>query len=274
MSDISASDTGSESGAPVSGGEAVEAADFDLDAAVEEFATTAPDEWKTKASKIQSELKNLRGKYAPLRDRFEGVHEGDRDALFSLVDMIKSGDKDGAVKWAIEAAKGLSGESWGDVVKELTPSEQAELKEDIADAKAEGATPEDIQKMIQEALEADRNTQKEALAAQERQQKINNDFQTLGYNVERDKNGRLTDFTTQQVAMLAINDHGGDIQAAHEAYEKWMGNAAKAYLQKHQGNGSLLADGGTPVKPDETANLTPAQKAQARINRLAEGPAA
>lgn len=274
MSDISASDAGAESAAPVSEGD-VSTESFDLDAAVEEFASSAPDEWKGKASKIQSELKNLRGKYAPLRDRFEGVHEGDRDAVFTLVDMIKSGDKDGAVQWALQAAKGLAGEKFPELIKDLTPAEQEELAEEVAEAKAEGASPADIQKMIKEAIDADRNEQKATADANERQSKINNDFQSLGYNVDRDKSGRLTDFTTQQVAMLAINDHNGDIAKAHEAYDKWMGDQAKAYLLKHKGDGSLLAEGGTPTTGGEdTSNLTAAQKAQARIDRLINGPAA
>lgn len=260
MSDISASDAGA---APEGAVSEAPAGDFDLDAAVEEFASNAPDEWKGKASKIQSELKNLRSKYTPYRDTFDGLHEGDRDALLSLASMVKDGNTEGAVEWLNSA------------LTSLTPAEKAEIQADIEEAEAAGEPEISIEERIQKALDERDNAAKEALAAQERQNKINSDFAALGYNVERDKTGRLTDFTTQQVAMLAINDHGGDIAKAHEAYEKWLGDQAKAYLQKHQGDKSLLAEGGTPTTAGEGAeNLTPAQRAQARINRLMEGPAA
>lgn len=267
MSDISASDAGSVSDAGAAD------ADFDLDAAVEEFAANAPEDWKGKAGKIQSELKGLRGKYTPYRDAFDGIADSDRDAVFSLLNGLKSGNTEGVTQWMLQAAKGLAGDKFGEYVASLTPAEQRELAEDLADNDAgekELTVAEQIQKALDERDQAHAKEQESARRISE----INAKFQELGLNIERDANGRLVDFTAQQVAQMAIN-HGGDIDKGFEAYNKWMGDQAKAFLQKHQGDPTLSPQGTPVTSPDPgSENLSPKEKALARIQRVLGGPEA
>lgn len=267
MSDIGASES-VETAAPVAEATETETTEsFDLDSAVEEFATNAPDEWKGKAGKIQSELKNLRAKYAPYRDAFDGVHESDRDAVFGLVSAIKAGDSDAAATWMVEAAKGLTGEQF----EEKFGFTKAEAKAAIAEAEATEAESEpelSIEERIQKALDDRDASHKEQLENQKRQEAINLQFSEFGYDVTRKEDGSLADFTTKIVAQLAL-DHSGDIKAAHEAFQKLQGDWAKNHLQKHAGDETLSPGQGapatteTPIEGEE--NMTAAEKGRARV---------
>lgn len=267
MSDINASDAGSVSDAGDAG------ADFDLDAAVEEFAANAPEDWKGKAGKIQSELKGLRGKYTPYRDAFDGIADSDRDAIFNLLSGLKSGNTEGVTQWMLQAAKGLAGDKFGDYVASLTPAEQRELAQEVADA-GEDKPELTVAEQIQKALDERDAAQKAKDETARRTGEINAKFQELGLDVTRDENGRLVDFTAQQVAQMAIN-HGGDIDKGYEAYNKWLGDQAKSFLQKHQGDPSLAPQGQATTSPDPgSENLSPKEKAMARIQAALGGPQA
>lgn len=271
MSDIGASDAGEAvSEAPA---ESTEAEAFDLDAAIEDFSTNAPDEWKAKASKLQSEIRGLRNSRNELKDRyqaFDGLHADDFNAVTSLVSAIKDGNSDAAAEWMFNAAKGLTGEQF-EAKFGLTKAEAQEAVDSIDEA----TEPElSIEERIQKALDERENAHKEQVAAAERQANINATFSELGYDVTRTANGTLADVQTQMVAQLAVNSHKGDIKAAHEAFQKLQGDWAKAYLQKHQGDSTLSPEGGsTAGTPDKgAAEMTPAQRAQARINGTLGGP--
>lgn len=286
MSDIGASDAVvTPEAAPVEAVETTEA--FDLDAAVEDFATNAPEEWKSKASKIQSELKGLRTSRNELRDRyesFEGLHADDFSAVNTLVTALKAGDTDGAATWLFNAAKGLTGEQF-EAKFGLTKAEAQEAVDAVADDSEVEAEPElSIQEQINKALEERDNAHKAQVEAQERQANINATFTELGYDVTRRENGTLANLETQMVAQLAVNDHKGDIKAAHEAFQTLQADWAKAYLQKNAGDSTLAPTDGTSVQSidPETAekldSMTTADrakaKAKARLMRAASGPQA
>lgn len=271
MSDIGASDAG-EAISEAPAGDVTEV-EFDLDAAIEDFATNAPDEWKGKASKLQSELKGIRSSRNELRDKFsafDGLHEDDFTAVTSLVTAIKTGNTEGAAQWMVEAAKGLTGDQFEEKFG-FTKAEAKEAIEAIDEAPAEEELS--VEDRIQKALDERERAHKEAVQAQERQAAINSQFSELGYDVTRNANGTLANFQTQMVAQLAVNDHKGDIKAAHEAFEKLQGDWAKAYLQKHQGDPALSPEGGSGAGTPEkgAAEMTPAQRAQDRIDRLQAG---
>lgn len=273
MSDISASDAGAAvSEAPA--GDVTEV-EFDLDAAVEDFATNAPEEWKSKASKIQSELKGLRGSRNELREKFgafEGLHEDDFKAVNTLVSALKDGNTDAAAEWLFNAAKGLTGDEF-EAKFGLTKAEAAEAVADAQEAAGEPEPELTVAEQIEKAL-ADRDkAHQESLAAAERQAAINSTFAELGYSTERNEQGHLVDVKARIVAQMAIDAGKGDIKAAHEAFEAMQADWAKAYLQKHTDDQTLSPDGGTAVtNPDPgSENMTPAQRAQARINRSAGG---
>lgn len=275
MSDISASDAGSEastgSEAVSEGVEATEA--FDLDAAVDEFASSAPDEWKTKAGKIQSELKNLRASRNELRDKFnafDGLHASDLQAVTGLVTAIKSGDTEAAAEWMVNAAKGLT----GDQFEEKFGFTKAEAQEAIEAAETTEEPELSVEERIQKALDDRDKAHREQVEAQERQANINAKFSELGLNTERNEQGHLVDTKAQMVAQFAIRE-GGDIDKGFEAFNKWLGDAAKEFVQT-KGDPTLTTEGGESagsVAPD-TSNMTPAQRAQARINGLFGGPQA
>lgn len=272
MSDISASEPVAT---PAEAPSAPPAEAFDLDSAVEDFATNAPDEWKSKAGKIQSELKNLRGKYTPYRDVFDGLHEGDRDAVFNLVNAIKSGNTDAAAEWMFEAAKGLTGDQF-EAKFGLTKAEAAEA---VADAQEEAAHEPEKELSVAEQVEkilAEREAAaKEKADGERRQNAINAKFSELGLSVERDENGYLTDFKSQMVAQMAIR-HQGDIDKGFDEFNKWMGDASKSFLQAHAGDESLSPGQGVAAEADnaEFEKLTPKQKAKARLLRSLSGPEA
>lgn len=271
MSDISASDAGEAvSEAPA---ESVETETFDLDAAIEDFSTNAPDEWKAKASKLQSEIKGLRNSRNELKERFaayDGLHDDDFTAVNNLVTALKAGNTDGAAEWLFNAAKGLT----GDQFEEKFGLTKAEAKEAIEAAEETPEQELSVEERIQKALDEREQAHKEQVAAQERQANINATFAELGYDVTRTETGTLADIQTQMVAQLAVNSHKGDIKAAHEAFQKLKGDWAKDHLQKHQGDSTLSPEGGsTAGTPDAGAkDLTPAQRAQARINGTLGGP--
>jgi len=268
MSDISASDAG-EAVSEAPAGDVTEA-EFDLDAAVEDFATNAPDEWKSKATKIQSELKGLRGSRNELRDKysaFDGLHDDDFTAVTALVTAIKTGNTEGAAQWMVEAAKGLT----GDQFEEKFGFTKAEAKEAIAEMEEAPEQELSIEDRIQKALDDRDKAHREATEAAERQAAINSKFAELGLNVERDENGQLKDTKAQMVAQFAIKA-GGDIDKGFEAFNKWLGDAAKEFVQA-KGDPTASPEGGaTAGTPDAgVEDMTPAQRAQARINRLQGG---
>lgn len=255
---------------------------FDLDAAVNEFAETAPDEWKGKASKIQKELKSLRERHTPYRDTFDGVADADREAIFDLVNTLKTGDKTAVAKWMLLAAQGVSGEQFGSLVSELTPAEKAEVAEEIQDATEEAEengskplTQEDIAALVEQKLAERENEIKVKQEHAEAQARIDKQFTDLGYAVDRDENGHLTNIDAQLVAMLAIKTTKGDIQAAHEAFQAWKADEAKKFLKAHQGDETLFPADGTPVTEADAGaeDWTPLQKAKARFERANGGPA-
>lgn len=283
MSDISASE-GSEavSEAPVADAAVetpvAEVEAFDLDTAVDDLATNAPDEWKGKVGKIQSELKNLRGKYTPYRDAFEGVHDDDREAVLTLVNAIKSGDTDAAAEWMFNAAKGLTGAEF-EAKFGLTKAEAAEAVEAMEGGEEAPEQELSIQEQIQKALDERDAAHKEQLAMAERQAVITNTFSELGYSTERNAQGHLTDPAAQIVAQLAVNNHKGDIKAAHEAFTKLKGDWAKDMLQAKTSEQSTSPGQGAPIASGEPLageeNMTADQKAEARVRarfeRLARG---
>jgi len=272
MSDISASDAVEPAvEAPVADA-AVETEAFDLDSAVDEFATNAPEEWKSKASKIQSELKNLRASRNELRTKYEafdGVHADDLAAVSQLVTAIKSGNTDAAAEWMVEAAKGLTGDQF-EAKFGFTKAEAAEAIE----AADEAPEPElSVEERIQKALDDRDKAHKESVEAQERQAAINSQFAELGYDTARNEAGTLADFKTQMVAQLAVNNHKGDIKAAHEAFVKLQGDWAKDFVQKHSDDQTLSPGQGTPTTTPDPAGvaLTPKDKVKARLLRAAKG---
>lgn len=276
MSDIGASDAGA---APEAAPSEAPVEAFDLDAAVEEFATSAPDEWKGKASKIQSELKNLRGNYTPYRDTFDGLHEDDKNAVFELVKGLKEGKTEDVVSWMLTASKGLSGDKFDAMVEKLTPKQAEALADEMEAQTAEGTekAPEQelsVEEQVNKIL-ADRDSKAaETKAMEQRQAGINTKFAELGLSTERDDSGRLVDFKAQQVAQMAIN-HGGDIDKGFEAFNKWLGDEAKSFLQNHADAGLLAPSGEAAAVPDLTTKAaTPKERAKARILRAAQGPAA
>lgn len=278
MSDISASDAGEAAVEAPAPDETTEA--FDLDAAVEDFAANAPDEWKAKASKLQSEIKGLRNSRNELKERysaFDGLHADDFSAVNDLVTAIKSGNTDAAAEWMFNASKGLTGDQF-EAKFGLTKAEA----QAAVDAVEEAEEPElSIDERIAKALEDRDKAHKEQVANQERQAAINATFTELGYDVTRRDNGTLANLETQMVAQLAVNDHKGDIKAAHEAFQTLQADWAKAYLAKHQGDGTLAPQGGVaatsadPTEVERLANMTTADrakaKAKARLLRAAGG---
>jgi len=272
MSDISANEapeaaveTPVTSEAPV---EAVET-DFDLDAELASSVENAPDEWKNKIGKIQSEVKNLRAKYAPLRDTFDGLHEGDREAITTLITAIKSGDSEAAAEWMFEAAKGLTGDQF-EAKFGITKAEAAAAVDAVEEAPEAELT---VAEQVQKALDERDAKHKEETAYAARQTAINEQFAELGYTTERNEQGHLADFRTKMVAQLAVDAHKGDIKAAHEAFQKMQGDWATAYLKAHSDDQSLAPGQGTPTttpNPSEVP-LTSKDRVKARIQRAAKG---
>lgn len=200
---------------------------FDLDAAVEEFATSAPDEWKGKASKIQSELKGLRERFAPYRDTFDGLNDQDREGFLAAVKAYKSGDFENLARWMAGSAKTLAGERFTDILAELTPAQQEAVEEAVEDAQEaaedEGKplTQADIAKLVADAIKQHDTEKAEQAKVAEQISKINLELDELGHKDQEERN----------FVMQLARDNGGDIKAASERFATLVADWGKKYVQ-------------------------------------------
>lgn len=247
--------------------EAVEEA-FDLDAAVEDFATNAPDEWKGKAQKLQSELKGLRGRSKEWDDRLSGFNDNGKQQVAAFFDAIRSGnpnDHAAAAKWAANLSKELAGEKFAEIMDELTPKQQEEVAEKLEDAAEDGPlTKAEVAEIVAKAIEGDRQSQAEKAAEAQKQQEA---FAQIEKELE-ESNLKPGTMDALMVLNIASADKSLSIKAAAEQFETWKADLAKEYLKGKEGGGTLGGDTeeGDQHVASSTEGLSPKEKALARIS--------
>lgn len=236
--------------------------DFDLDAAVEDFSQNAPEEWKSKASSINRELKALREKSkstSEVSSRFDGLNDSVKESLLGFVDLVKGGDQDEVVKWLVGSAHGLAGEKFADFVADLTPKEQEQVAEVVEDAIDEGFSPAKVQKMIEDALAERDNASKKESEEKAALDRIKSEIEEVGLTWDS--------FESKMVLTLARDDKSS-VKDAFAKFETFMADNAKNFLQSKQGQ-TVLSDDNTPAtqEKDGLKGLTLDEKLREIINR-------
>lgn len=229
--------------------------DIDFDA--------VPDEWRDKVRKLSSENKNLRDRFTPYRDTFDGLDDTTREGFLNVVNAYKSGDFENLARWMVGSAQGLAGDKFDSILSELTPKQQAQLEQAIEDVQDESSEPEyfgeeDIARIVEERIAAKEAERQQNSKLEEQIRKINSELDELGY-----KEGLERKFVVQ----IAKEETNGDLKAAHEKYQTLLADQAVRFLQSKSGQGSVVPENGAPnaTPNSEFKDMTPAERIRARI---------
>lgn len=254
---------------PVEAVEAVEPVEaFDLDSAVEDFSSNAPEEWSAKAKKIYSEVKGLREDRNRYRDAYDGLDDATIEGLLSVAKAYKNpAQHPELARWFVGSAKNLAGESFKDIMGEFTPQQQAEAKEAVADAIEDATedadrplTQSEVAALVKETLEAER-----AKAADEEK----NAAQLREINSELDKLGHEDALERKFVVQIAMERTDGDLEKASAEWKKQVATYAKNYLQSKDADPNLLDQtaGASSKSDDSLDHLDPLERARVRMGR-------
>jgi hypothetical protein len=142
---------------------------------------TTPEEWRAKYERATQAHIRERNLWKPVAQSFRDLDDGERNALFALADAVRNGDADAIVDWSLATAENVSGKGVADLIASRQSSQSMGETTSISSA-AQRATeqpaaqldPVDIQKMVADALVADRAQQ----ARQAEQDRIIGEFTT------------------------------------------------------------------------------------------------
>jgi hypothetical protein len=237
-------------------------APFDLDAALTEAETTAPDEWRAKVGKINSEVKGLRERANQYR-ALDELPDDAREPLLALVDLVKGGQADQVARWMLHSAKNVSEDRFDALLQELTPAQQAELAEEIEATDSGELTPTRVQELVRKELAEARKADDERRQLDTQVRAVEKELSDLGYDPRSDD--------ARYVLQMARAD--GDIAKAHERFETRKAEWAKRYLQDKGGDASLVPDGAQPAQTNgqDLSGVDPKERIMRRLNDMAAG---
>jgi len=237
-------------------------APFDLDAALSEAEQSAPDEWRGKVGKINSEVRGLRERTKQY-ESLDQLDDGTRGQVLAFVDLVKAGQADEAARWMLHSAKNVTGERFDQLLAELTPAEQAEIADELDAADTGPLTPQRVQELIRKELADARQQDDERRKVETQTRMVEKELADLGYDPAGDD--------ARFVLTMARPD--GNIKKAHERFEAQKAEWAKKYLQDKGGDPSLLPAETQPAQANgaDLSGVDPKERIMRRLNDMGAG---
>lgn len=210
-------------------------------------------------SEVQDRIRE-RERYKPIRQVFDNMHPDDAQAVQGFAQAWANGDQDTAINWMIENAKTLAGDRFYEIAG---VNSQGQTREDVMtetyhEAQQQGMTPEQVEMMVEERMQAFQHEQ----VVTQYEYEIEQTLIDAGY----DPNSPLA------VAAIsaAQNRPDLDLAAAISDVENQILQQAQSIVSRRQnpsaGMPSAAPNGGMAPQMN-TANMSPRDKAMARLNQ-------
>lgn len=229
-------------------------------AAAEPAAEAGDVNWEERyRSEVQDRIRE-RERYKPIRQVFDQMHPDDAAAVQGFAQAWAAGDQDTAIKWMIENAKTLAGESFYDIagVNSRGQTQSDVWEEAIDDGRQAGLSPEQVEMLIEDRMAAFQHEQ----VVQQFEYEIEQTLHEAGY----DPNSPLA------IAAIAAAQQREDLDlgAAIADIENQILTQAQSIVQRRQnpsaGMPSAAPTGGVPARMD-IAGMSPRDRAMARLQQ-------
>ena len=213
-------------------------------------------DWKAKYEAEVNDRMRERERYKPIAQAFQGLHPDDVQAISTFAQTFSSGDNEGAVKWMIDNARALAGDNFQNYI---TPAQQTAITEQAKiDGVAQGLTPDQVGKMVEERIQAfQKQQQTEMYERQISETLINHGWQP--------------DSPLAAAAMVAASKRPDlDLVAAiREVEEQVLSQAQAIASQRAAAAGSMgnmpPSGSGMAAVNNPVAGMSPREKAMARL---------
>jgi hypothetical protein len=207
-------------------------------------------------NEVQDRIKE-RERYKPIRQTFDQMHPDDAAAVQGFAQAWASGDQDTAINWMIENAKTLAGDKFYDIAG-VSPQDRNEImQEAVYDGQQAGLTPEQVNNLVEQRMSEFQHEQ----VVQQYEHEIAQTLIDAGYD---------PDSPLAIAAISAAQQRSDlDLQAAIKDVENQILNQAQNIVGRRQnpsaGMPSAAPNGVAPRF--DTANMSPRDKAMARLNQ-------
>lgn len=215
--------------------------------------------WEEKyRSEVQDRIKE-RERYKPIRQVFDKMHPDDAAAVQGFANAWANGDQDAAIQWMIENAKTLAGDKFYDIagVNSQGQTQQEVVQEAVQQGQQAGLTPEQVEKMVEQRMQAFQHEQ----VVQQYEMEITQTLQEAGYDPE------------SPLAVAAITAaqqrEDLDLRAAIQDIENQILTQAQSIVQRRQNPSAGMpaaAPNGSAPRID-SGNMSPRDRAMARLNQ-------
>lgn len=215
--------------------------------------------WEEKyRSEVQDRIKE-RERYKPIRQVFDKMHPDDAAAVQGFASAWANGDQETAVQWMIDNAKTLAGDKFYEIagVNSRGQTQQEVFQEAVQDGQQAGLTPQQVERMVEERMQA---FQHEQIVAQY-EMEITQTLEEAGYDPE------------SPLAVAAITAaqkrEDLDLRAAIQDIENQILQQAQSIVQRRQNPSAGMpsaAPNGLAPRID-AGNMSPRDRAMARLNQ-------
>ena len=210
-------------------------------------------------SEVQDRIRE-RERYKPIRQVFDNMHPDDAQAVQGFAQAWANGDQDTAINWMIENAKTLAGDRFYEIagVNQYGQTQEDVMDETYEEARQQGMTPEQVEMMVEQRMQEFQHEQ----VVSHYEQEIEYTLIEAGYDPD------------SPLAVAAIsaaqNRPDLDLAAAIADVENQILQQAQSIVSRRQnpsaGMPSAAPNGGLAPQMS-TANMTPRDKAMARLNQ-------
>lgn len=210
-------------------------------------------------SEVQDRIRE-RERYKPIRQVFDQMHPDDAAAVQGFAQAWASGDQDTAIKWMIENAKTLAGDNFYEIagVNSRGQTQQEVWNEAIDDGRQAGLSPQQVEQLIEERMNAFQHEQ----VVQQFEYEIEQTLQEAGYDPD----------SPLAIAAIAAAQQREDLDlgAAIADIENQILTQAQSIVQRRQnpsaGMPSAAPVGGVAPRM-EVGGMSPRDRAMARLQQ-------
>lgn len=210
-------------------------------------------------SEVQDRIRE-RERYKPIRQVFDQMHPDDAAAVQGFAQAWASGDQDTAIKWMIENAKTLAGDSFYEIagVNSRGQTQSDVWNEAVNDGQQAGLSPQQVEMLIEDRMAAFQHEQ----VVQQFEYEIEQTLQEAGYDPD----------SPLAIAAIAAAQQREDLDlgAAIADIENQILTQAQSIVQRRQnpsaGMPSAAPVGGVAPRMD-VGGMTPRDRAMARLQQ-------
>lgn len=203
-------------------------------------------------SEVQDRIKE-RERYKPIRQVFDQMHPDDAQAVQQFAQSFAAGDQEAAIRWMVDNAKALAGDNFTSYIGQ---ERQQVVSDTIAQGQAAGLTPDQVQQLVSQQLQAHAHEQQ----VQQFQVEIDQTLRELGLEPES---------ALATAAIVAANNRPDlDLRAAYQEMENQILQQAQSIVEKRRGAASSMPS----AAPNGFAGVTPTgasprERAMARLEQ-------